>query len=305
MLITQLYEGLTEDQRREVCFAWDYREPWRGLLRSFIANHWQVTSPCIRSPFFSASQQKLIEQIFRSLIDPAWHDRFFAQLREDTRGHPWGADQSIAFLGVPQGGPFQFLITGRHLTLRAEKGADGRLALRGPILYGHAAGGYVEKPNHPGNIFWYQAEAAGRLHGMLDSRQRDQAIVCDLPEESSIGFRAERPGLPASGLDREQGEQLERLMASLLAPFGVPTRVHVRDCLAAQGGLASCNLIFYREGRISAPLWDSWRLEGPAFVWYFRGTPHVHAWVHVARDPGAEVDARSGVFIFPHHDPLR
>ena len=32
-------------------------------------------------------------------------------------------------------------------------------------------------------------------------------------------------------------------------------------------------------------VWDNWRLEGPSFVWYFRGSPHVHVWVNVASDP--------------------
>ena len=34
-----------------------------------------------------------------------------------------------------------------------------------------------------------------------------------------------------------------------------------------------------REGDIGNDgEWDNWRLEGPAFVWYFRGSPHVHVW---------------------------
>ena len=37
---------------------------------------------------------------------------------------------------------------------------------------------------------------------------------------------------------------------------------------------------------------DNWRLEGPAFVWYFRGNPHVHVWVHVADDPSVKVNSR-------------
>jgi hypothetical protein len=24
-----------------------------------------------------------------------------------------------------------------------------------------------------------------------------------------------------------------------------------------------------------------WQIEGPAMVWYFRGDPHVHTWVHI------------------------
>ena len=33
-------------------------------------------------------------------------------------------------------------------------------------------------------------------------------------------------------------------------------------------------------------VWDIWQIEGPSMVWYFRGAPHVHTWVHV-RDPKA------------------
>ena len=27
--------------------------------------------------------------------------------------------------------------------------------------------------------------------------------------------------------------------------------------------------------------WDVWRIEGPAFVWHFRGAPHVHAYINI------------------------
>ena len=30
-------------------------------------------------------------------------------------------------------------------------------------------------------------------------------------------------------------------------------------------------------------VWDIWRLEGPTFVWHFRGAPHVHAYVNIAK----------------------
>jgi hypothetical protein len=303
-LMTELYESLTQTQRQEVCFDWGYLDPERGLLRSFIANHWQVTRPCVRSCFFTEYQKAVIETLFKTLIDPAWHDRFFSQLRDDTNGHLWGADQSIALFGKPANGPFQFLITGRHLTLRGDARSDGSVAFGGPILYGHAATGYHEPPNHPGNIFWQQAVAAGQLYDMLDDEQRERALLSELPDECAIGFRAARPGLPADRLTSEQARQLERTLAALLAPFRVTDRQRVHECLAAQGGLASCNVTFYRQGRLSPPLWDNWRLEGPSFVWYFRGVPHVHGWVHVAKDSAEEVNARTGTFIFPHHDPL-
>jgi hypothetical protein len=303
-LMAKLYESLTQMQRREIYFDWDYRDAERGLLRTFIANHWQVTQPCIRSKFFTRQQRAAIRDLFKSLLDPAWHDRFFRQSRDDTKGHPWGADQSIAFFGSPADGPFQFLITGRHLTLRCEARSGGRVAFGGPIMYGHAASAYAEPPGHPGNIFWRQAERASQVYEMLDGGQREQAVLSELPEECAIGFRSKRPGLPVELFTRQQRAGLGRLLDALVEPFRAADRQRVRECLARQGGLERCNLTFYREGRVSAPQWDNWRLEGPSFVWYFRGSPHVHAWVHVAADATQEVNARTGAFLFPNHDPL-
>jgi len=31
-------------------------------------------------------------------------------------------------------------------------------------------------------------------------------------------------------------------------------------------------------------VWDVWQIEGPNMVSYFRGKPHVHAWLHI-REP--------------------
>ncbi|MCA9039067.1 MAG: hypothetical protein KDA65_01830, partial [Planctomycetaceae bacterium] len=61
-------------------------------------------------------------------------------------------------------------------------------------------------------------------------------------------------------------------------------------CLKAQGGLDNCRLVFYQPGDIGNDgVWDNWRLEGPSFVWHFRGAPHVHVWVNVADDPAAKI----------------
>jgi hypothetical protein len=78
----------------------------------------------------------------------------------------------------------------------------------------------------------------------------------------------------------------------LLEPFRTRDRDEVRGCLAKQGGLDRCRLAFYKQGDIGNDgVWDCWRLEGPAFVWYFRGTPHVHVWVNVADTPEIATNA--------------
>jgi hypothetical protein len=53
--------------------------------------------------------------------------------------------------------------------------------------------------------------------------------------------------------------------------------------LQAQGGLEKCSLAFYTSDDLGNDrIWDNWRIEGPSFVWYFRGVPHVHVWVHIS-----------------------
>jgi hypothetical protein len=297
-----LYDTLTELQRSEICFDWNHHEPERGQLRRFIANHWQVTRPAIADQFFSLKQKTIIRAIFRRLLDPAWHDAFVKQLSDDTKGHVWGADQSVAFFGNPRSEPWLFVITGRHLTLRV--GSPQSQAFGGPVLYAHAATGYWEQAGHPGNIFWPQAKAASRLYAVLDKSQQIMAEVDTLPEECAIGFDVTPAGLPARLLSPPQMAELDSLLRCLMAPFRSSDRVRILECLEHQGGLSVLNIAFARSNRISAPEWDDWRLQGPSFVWHWRGFPHVHVWVNVGTDPAEPVNARSGAFIFPNHDPL-
>ena len=58
----------------------------------------------------------------------------------------------------------------------------------------------------------------------------------------------------------------------------------VRECRDLNGGVDKLRLSFYKEGDIGNDgVWDIWKLEGPAFSWFFRGSPHVHTWLNVAR----------------------
>jgi hypothetical protein len=111
----------------------------------------------------------------------------------------------------------------------------------------------------------------------------------------AIAFRAkgqDPAGLPVSELSVDQRTELERVLGVLLEPYRTVDRDEVRGCLSRQGGLDRCRLAFYREGDIGDDgVWDNWRLEGPAFVWHFRGAPHVHVWVNVADTPDVPTNA--------------
>jgi hypothetical protein len=303
-----LYESLTDIQRTEICFDWDYQDAKRGLVRTFVANHWQVTRPVIRSPFFSKKQQLLIHDIYKGIINPDWYSRFLKQLRDDTYGHQWGADQSIAIFGTPASRKFEFVFTGRHVTLRADGHSDSRVAFGGPIFYGHAPDGFTEAVHHPGNVFWPQAVEANKVYRMLDHSQRQIALVPERPEETAVAFQGPRgrfPGISVSELDHGQKQALHKTLLALVEPFRDEDQQAVAACLHRQGGLDGCSLAFYQEGSLAGDgEWDNWRLEGPSFVWYFRGTPHVHVWVNVANRADIELNAKTGVYLYSNHDPL-
>ena len=292
-LAGRLHASLTEAQRKQVCFGWDHVHPKFGLLRTRVGNNWNVTEPEVKGDFFSKDQQQLIREIFEGLIDPAWHERYDRQLEDDTGG--FGHGQSIALIGEPGSGRFQFLLTGRHVTLRCDGDSADHVAFGGPIFYGHDTGGGTEDAAHTGNVFWEQAVAANGVFAMLDGRQRELAMVARTPRENAIAFRrggGEPQGIPVSELSADQRGELERVLGVLLEPYRTVDRNEVRGCLSRQGGLNRCRLAYYRDGDLGDDgVWDNWRLEGPAFVWHFRGSPHVHVWVNIADSPDVSTNA--------------
>jgi hypothetical protein len=297
--VKALYDSLTSDQRKEVCFDWDYKHPKKGLLRTHVSNNWHIVGDAkkltIASDFFTMPQKHLIRDIYTGVFNPEWVAKFDKQLKDDTTGKPWGSEQNVALFGKPGDGKFEFVMTGRHMTIRADGNTEDHVALGGPIFHGHAASGFNEKVHHPGNIFWHQAELANKVYTMLDGKQQKLAMVEKLPDESEVNFRGpqgEKPGIPCSELKSDQKEALTKVLKSLIEPYRKEDQEEVMACLKKLGGLDKCNLAFYRDGDIGEDgEWDNWRLEGPAFVWYFRGSPHVHIWINVAADPSVALNS--------------
>ncbi len=284
-LVKTLFNALSDEQKKAVCFDWDYVHPKMGLLRTRVANNWHITEPEINGKFYTADQRDIVRAIFEGLIQPDWHKRIDQQLDDDAGG--FGEDQNIAIFGKPGDGKFEFVMTGRHMTLRCDGNSSGHLAFGGPIFYGHAASGFDEPADHPGNVFWPQALEANKVYTMLDGKQRKAALIERLPREQDVSFRGKSvlPGIPVTELSGDQKEELQKVLQKLIEPYRQSDRDEVVQCLKAQGGIDSCALAFYRQGDLgNDQVWDCWRLEGPSFVWYFRGTPHVHVWVNVADD---------------------
>ncbi|HZT81539.1 MAG TPA: DUF3500 domain-containing protein, partial [Gemmataceae bacterium] len=295
--VKALYETLTDAQKKQICFDWDHKDPQRGLLRTHVSNNWHITKPTIDGTFYTKEQKALCRQIYEGLFNPDWVKKLDKQLKDDNGGRPWGADQNIAIFGKPgDGGKFMLVMTGRHMTVRADGNSQEHMAFGGPIFHGHAASGFNEKVHHPGNVFWHQALEANKVYQILDGKQQKQALVARRPAESAVPFRGKDgkfPGIPCSELSRDQKEGVKKVLLSLLAPYRKEDSQEVEECLKKFGGLDACSLAFYKEGDLGDDgEWDNWRLEGPAFVWYFRGTPHVHIWINVGDDPSMKLNAR-------------
>jgi hypothetical protein len=292
-LVQDLYQSLTVEQRKAVCFDWEHIDPKLGLLRTRVSANWRITEPAVDSDFYTSQQRQLIRRIFEGLIQPDWHARFDKQLKDDVGG--FGHEQSMAIFGTPGQDKFQFVLTSRHMTLRCDGGSAAQQAFGGPVFYGHAASGFREKPGHPGNVFWPQAVAANELFRQLDDKQRGLALLKEAPPENAVGFRGPRgkfPGIAIASMTDAQKQQAQRILQLLIEPYRHAQRERVLACLKSQGGLEKCHVAFYEQGHFSgAEGWDIWRLEGPAFVWHFHGAPHVHVWVHVADDPSIPLNA--------------
>jgi hypothetical protein len=91
----------------------------------------------------------------------------------------------------------------------------------------------------------------------------------------------------------DQKAEVHKVLMSLIEPYRQEDQTEIHECLKKHGGLDACSLAFYRDGDIGDDEeWDNWRIEGPSFVWYFRGEPHVHIWINVSDDPSVKLNAR-------------
>lgn len=294
-IVKTLYDSLTDAQKKQVAFPWEHQDKARGLLRCYLSNNWRITKPAIKSDFFTAAQQKMIREIFEGIVNPDWVERFDRQMKDDLGG--FGVAQSIALFGQPGQGKFEFVLSGRHGTVRCDGNSMEHVAFGGPILYGHAASGYYEKSNHPDNVFWHQSVAANNLFKMLDGKQQKQALLPEAPDEAEIGFRGKDgkfPGTPIRDMSPDQKSHMQEVLRKLIEPYRQSDRDEAVACLKAQGGLDACSLAFYQADDMGNDgIWDNWRVEGPAFIWHYRGAPHVHVWINVADDPTVRLNAKN------------
>ena len=112
--------------------------------RSRINANGHVTKPTIGSKFYTDEQRGLIKEIVKGVTSPEGFERLTKQMDEDAGGI---GEFSAAVFGEP-GGKFEFELTGRHLTLRADGNSVDQAAFGGPIIYGHGEPGTAGRVLH-------------------------------------------------------------------------------------------------------------------------------------------------------------
>ncbi|MFN0126166.1 MAG: DUF3500 domain-containing protein [Verrucomicrobiales bacterium] len=281
-LATTLYKSLTDEQRGALCFDFAHE------LRSKVDNNWHITEKRIGA-FLSADQQAMVKEIFLKLHSPDYAERVYNQVVHDS-GEAGFGDCSVAFFGEPGTGKFEFVLTGRHCTRRCDGDSVEGSAFGGPLFYGHAAKGFYEKPDHPGNAYWYQAVRANEVFHMLDGRQRALALLDEARSEDGTktvtltGKQSGLPGIPMTELSRDQKDHVRKVLADLMAPFRKEDADEAMTLIEANG-FDHLHMAFFKNHDVGNDgIWDVWQIEGPAMLSYFRGDPHVHAWLHVKKE---------------------
>ena len=290
-LVAQLYHSLNEQQRKALCFPFDH------ALRSKVDNNWFIVEQRIGQAL-SKDQQDLVRQIFAGMHSPEYAKKVYDQVEHDGGGAGTFDQCAVALFGEPDKsgdaarGKFEFVLTGRHCTRRCDGNSVAGAAFGGPIFYGHAAQSFNEPATHPGNVYWFQAVRANELFKALDGKQQKLALRTDARKEegtrtvSLAGKAGALHGIPVSELSADQKGLMRKVMADLLAPFRKADADEAMKLVEA-GGFDKLHMAFYKNMDIGQDgVWDVWQVEGPSMVWYFRGAPHVHTWVHV-REPTA------------------
>lgn len=278
--VTRFFKTLKDGQRERICFPFDHP------MRSQVQNNWAVVKPTIGD--MSSEQQALCAEIFRNLCSKEGHERFSKQMNDDYGGFE---RYHIAVFGEPgTDKPFEWVLTGRHATLRADgNSVDGSVS-GGPIFYGHAADGHFNNdPKHTSNVWWYQGQQASKIFATFNDNQRTRAMIARVEPDAACSVQPRGDllgeiGLAVNGLDPQQKQMVQKLLKDLISPFRAFDVDEVQECLREAGGADKLRLTYFEEGDVCGDrVWDSWKLEGPAFAWYYHGSPHVHTWVNIAR----------------------
>ena len=284
----QLYKSLSPLQRQNICLPMDHPR------RQFVSNWWYI-HPEYRIPnTFHAEQQELIRKIFDSMHSVEHQDAVNKQVLIDQYGDDKNAP-AVGFFGTPDDKDFEFIFTGHHVTRRCNAHSDQGTGFGGaPIFYGHYPHpvdrmneNFRETKDHPGNPYWYQGKNFNRFVQALDGRQQAKGLLSTEPRSESpdavVKKTGEARGLSCSELSGDQKKLFVETMRGMMAMFRQGDVNATIEAIEKKKMVDKLHVSWF-EGKYdigSDKVWDTWQIEGPDMVWYFRGEPHIHCYFHL------------------------
>ena len=279
----QFYKSLSDEQRSKIVLPVDHPK------RQFVSNWWYICPEQRLHTFYTKDQQDLVKQIFESLHAPEFREKMNWQVQKDLMGQIKNTP-SVGFFGTPADENFEFIYTGHHVTRRCNAHTDKGMGFHGePIFYGNFAKAFRETKDHEGNPFWYQGLLFNQFYNILDRKQREKALVGLEPRDENPATvikkrKSDLPGLNGADLTKDQQTKLLDIMRRMLACFRSDdvdaTMKTITDRNLIEKLFISCYGGAFDIG--SDKVWDTWQIEGPDMVWYFRGMPHIHGYFHLA-----------------------
>jgi hypothetical protein len=275
-LARRLYVGMEDEQRAACCVEYDHplrqyhnRGVWgggRGVFAGFDREQRQILCDLLHAGLSARGRERVPLEYF-------------------TR---WFGVHGMRLLvcGDPTAPPYQVILTGAHLNLRLGGTSREGVAFGGPLVYGDQRGDRIA--GLPGNLYREQFLLAERLLASMDPGARRAATVSEAPIQTEIEPRGPDgpfPGIALRDLAADERALASELVDSILSTWPPADVTYAQECLRANGGHEALFFSTYERG-IDGPIptGQVFRLEGPAAVLYFRGHPHVHAFVHVAMD---------------------
>ena len=281
--VTQLFKSLSDEQVEKVCLPVNHKR------RHFVSNWWYVHPKHRVTNTFTPDQQEQIGKIFDSLHHPEHEKNIRDQVKNDQYGDADNAP-SVGFFGTPEDEDFGFIYTGHHVTRRCNGHTDAGTGFNGePVFYGHFAEKFRETKDHPGNPYWYQGLLFNKFVQGLDGKQQEKALISGKPPRSEKpdavvqARNKDWPGLACRDLSADQQELFIETMRKMLVMFRKGDVDATIKTIRDRKMVESLHVSWY-DGKYdigSDKVWDTWQIEGPDMVWYFRGQPHIHAYLQV------------------------
>jgi hypothetical protein len=279
VLAHRLYTSLDEEQRAETCVGYDH--PLRQYHNRGV---WGGGRLVVNG--FNRQQRRIITDLLHAGLSEEGRERIPEQ--DLTR---WTGVNSMRVLicGDPTASAYQVILTGVHLNLRLGGKSREGAAFGGPQVYGDQRGN--NRTGLPGNIYRHQFLMGQRLLHSLDTGRRKHTLLEEAPVQTKIelqGRHGSFPGIPVAELSSESKALARELVEGILSTYPPEDVVYARECLNANGGIDALFLSYYQHGEDGdIPEAQVFRVEGPTAVFYFRGYPHVHAFLNVAMDGNA------------------